>query len=135
MSDVPEFIADTNVRTMPEVDRTGSCGQQLQTETINAHIKSEVKVTPLQAQLRPRGVQRYRWHYSSKTSALEGGEWSAACRDRTLPPGKTWYPLSRRLGWPQRRSGRVENLAPTGIRSPDRSEPVVSRHTKSTAVF
>jgi len=38
-----------------------------------------------------------------------------------LPPGKTWYPLYRRLGGPQGRSGRAENLAPpTGIRFPDR---------------
>jgi len=34
-----------------------------------------------------------------------------------LPPGKTQYPFYRRLGGPQGRSGRVENLFPTGIRS------------------
>ena len=38
----------------------------------------------------------------------------------TLPPGKTQHPLHRRLGGPQGRSGRAENLVPTGIRSPDR---------------
>ena len=36
---------------------------------------------------------------------------------RTLPPGKTRYPLYRRLGGPQGRPGRTENLFPTGIRS------------------
>jgi len=37
-----------------------------------------------------------------------------------LPPGKTRYPLYRRLGGPQGRSGGVrKNLASTGIRSPD----------------
>ena len=38
-----------------------------------------------------------------------------------LPPGKTRYPLYRRLGGPRGpvRTG-AENLAPTGIRSPDR---------------
>jgi len=51
------------------------------------------------------------------TAALEGGEWSAARPDRTLPPGKTRYPLYRKLGGPQGRSGRAENLVPTGIRS------------------
>ena len=51
------------------------------------------------------------------TAALEGGEWSAARTGRTLPPGKTQYPSYRRLGGPQSRSGRVENLVPTGIRS------------------
>ena len=34
-----------------------------------------------------------------------------------LPPGKTRYRLYRRLGGPQGRSGRAENLVPTGIRS------------------
>jgi len=44
------------------------------------------------------------------TAALEGGEWSAACPGRTLPPGKTWFPFYRRLGGSQRWSGRAENL-------------------------
>ena len=51
------------------------------------------------------------------TAALEGGEWSAARLDRTLPPRKTRYPFYRRLGGPQGRSGSAENLVPTGIRS------------------
>jgi hypothetical protein len=39
-----------------------------------------------------------------------------------LPPGKTRYPLYRRLGGLQGRSGRVLKICPppTGIRSPDR---------------
>ena len=51
------------------------------------------------------------------TVALDVGEWSAARPGRTLPPGKTRYPFYRRLGEPQGRSGRAENLIPTGIRS------------------
>jgi len=62
------------------------------------------------------------------TAALEGGEWSAARPGRTLPPGKTWYPFYRRLGGPQSRSGRAENLVPTGIRSRT-VQPVVSRYS------
>ena len=34
-----------------------------------------------------------------------------------LPPGKTRYPLYRKLGGSQGRSGQAENLVPTGIRS------------------
>jgi len=49
--------------------------------------------------------------------ALEGGEWSAARPGRTLPLRKTRYPFYKRLGGPQGRSGRAENLVPTGIRS------------------
>jgi hypothetical protein len=60
--------------------------------------------------------------------ALEGGEWSAACPGHTLPPGKTWYPLYRRLGGPQSRSGRAENLAPPGF-NPRTVQPIVSRYT------
>ena len=62
------------------------------------------------------------------TAALEGGEWSAARPGRTLPPGKTRYPFYKRLGGPQGRSGRAENLVPTGIRS-QTVQPVVSRYT------
>ena len=47
---------------------------------------------------------------------LEGGEWSAARPGRFLPPGKTWYPLYKRLDGPQGQSGQAENLVPTGIR-------------------
>jgi len=50
------------------------------------------------------------------TAALEGGEWSAARHGCTLPPGKTRFPFYRRLGGPQGRSGRAENLVPIGIR-------------------
>ena len=64
------------------------------------------------------------------TAALEGSEWSAARPDRTLPPEKTPYPFYRRLGGPQGRSGRSENLVPTGIRSRT-VQSVVSRYTDS----
>jgi len=51
------------------------------------------------------------------TAALEGDEWSAARPGRTLPTGKTRYPLYRKMGGPQGRSGQGENLVPIGIRS------------------
>ena len=54
-------------------------------------------------------------------TALEGGEGSASRPSRSLPPGKTRYPLYRKLGWPQGRSGQVRKISPlTGIRSLDR---------------
>ena len=59
---------------------------------------------------------------------IRRGEWSAARPGRTLPPVKTRYPLYRRLGGPQGRSVRAENLVPTGIRSRT-VQPVVSRYT------
>jgi len=65
------------------------------------------------------------------TAALEGGEWSAARPGRTLPLGKTRYPFYRRLGRPQGRSRRAENLVPTGIRSRT-VQPVVSGYNTHT---
>ena len=62
------------------------------------------------------------------TAALEGVEWSAARPGRILPPEKNRYPFYRRLGWPQGRSVRAENLIPTGLRSRT-VQPVVSRYT------
>jgi hypothetical protein len=46
------------------------------------------------------------------TSALERGEGSASRPGRTLPLGKTRYPLYRRLGGPQDRSGQVRKISP-----------------------
>ena len=47
--------------------------------------------------------------------------WGSASRPgRSLPLGKTRYPLYRRLGGPQGQSGQVRQISPpTGIRSPD----------------
>ena len=50
---------------------------------------------------------------------------------RSLPPGKTRYLLYRRLGGPQGRFGRTENLAPPGF-DPRTVQPVVSRYTDWT---
>jgi len=44
------------------------------------------------------GVEVY--FYSFTTSALEGGEWSAARPGLTLPLGKTRYPFYKRLAGP-----------------------------------
>jgi len=58
--------------------------------------------------------------FKGLTSALDGvGGQSHA--PAALPPGKTRYPLYRRLGGLQGRCGRVRKISPpTGIRSPDR---------------
>ena len=48
--------------------------------------------------------------------------WGSTSRPgHSLPPGKTRYPLYRRLGGPQVGPGQVWKTSPlTGIRSPDR---------------
>jgi hypothetical protein len=49
------------------------------------------------------------WRYSathSLTSALDGGEWLTSRPGRFTPQENSpWYPLDRRLGGPQSRSG------------------------------
>jgi len=46
-----------------------------------------------------------------------------------LPPGKTRYPLYRRLGGPQGQSGRVRKIWPTREFDPWTVQPVASRYT------
>jgi len=46
------------------------------------------------------------------TTALEGDEELASCPGRSLPAGKTRYPLYRRLGGPQGRSGQMRKISP-----------------------
>jgi hypothetical protein len=66
----------------------------------------KVKVVPLRSIEAHLGDRRYS-SYSFLTSALEGGEWSASHAPAALHPrGKSpRYPLYRRLGGPQSRSG------------------------------
>ena len=56
----------------------------------------------------PDGEQIYSPSFPS-TSALDG--WSAP-RPGRFAHGETWYPLYRRLGGPQGRSGRVRKISP-----------------------
>jgi hypothetical protein len=63
------------------------------------------------------------------TTALEEGERSASRPGRSLPPGKTRYPLYRRLGGLQGRSGQVRKIShPLGFH-PRTVQPVASRYT------
>jgi len=55
------------------------------------------------------------------------GEGSAS--GRSLPSGKTRYPLYRRLGGPQDRSGEVRKISPPTGFDTRTVQPVVSRYT------
>ena len=44
------------------------------------------------------------------------------------PPGKTQYPLYRRLGGPQSRSGQVQKISPTPAFDPQTVQPVANHH-------
>ena len=55
------------------------------------------------------------------TTAIEGGEGSASRPGRSLPPGKDTVPIVQEAEWsPGPVWTGTENLAPAGIRSPDR---------------
>ena len=64
----------------------------------------------------------------SLTSALDGvgGQLHAPA---ALPPEKSQYPLYRRLGGPQGRSGRVRKISPPPGLDPRTVLPVASRYT------
>jgi hypothetical protein len=46
----------------------------------------------------------------------------------TLPPGKTQYPLYRRLGGPQGQSGSAKKISPTPGFDPRTVQPVAGRY-------
>jgi len=82
----------------------------------NMSSKSKVKVTLVQALRLCTGRTA---HWGSRGIALlfhdhdtRGGEGSASHSGRSLPSGKIRYPLYRRLGGPQGRSGEVRKISP-----------------------
>jgi len=52
------------------------------------------------------------------------GEGSASCLGRSLPQGKTWYPLYRRLGGLQCQSGEMQKISPPPGFNPRTIQPV-----------
>jgi hypothetical protein len=69
----------------------------------------------------------------SLTSALDGvgGQHHAPAALTPPPPVKTRYPLHRRLGGPQGRSGRVRKTSPPPGFDPRTVQTVASRYTDS----
>jgi hypothetical protein len=62
------------------------------------------------------------------TSALDGVGGQPHTQ-AAFTPGKTRYPLNRRLGSPQGRSGWVQKTSPTPEFDPRTVQPVASRYT------
>ena len=91
--------------TLLHISATVSC------DGVNVHPKTGYK--------NPEGNQSYN-STLSLTSKSDGGGQSNPCPDLFTSEKETWYPFYRRLDGHQRRSGRLQKLAPTWIRSQDR---------------
>jgi hypothetical protein len=65
-------------------------------------------------------------------TALEGAEGSVSRLGRSLQPGKTRYPLYRRLGGPQGQSGQVRKISPPPGFDPRTIVPVARRYAVYT---
>jgi len=63
------------------------------------------------------------------TNGTRRGEGSGSRPGRSLAPGKTRYPLYRRLGGPQGRSGQVRKISPPPGFDPQTVQPVACRYT------
>ena len=92
-----------------------------------AKVKVKGKVHSRRDHKGPEGEQRYNCTVSL-TSALDGvgGQRHAPA---ALPLGKTRYPLYRRLGGPQSRSGRVLKTSPPPRFDLRTIQPVANRYT------
>ena len=71
----------------------------------------KVKVHPVTGDEGPEEEYWYRSIFSL-TSVLDGGGWLTPRPGRFTPGKGTWYPLYRRLDWPQGRSGQVRKILP-----------------------
>jgi len=71
-----------------------------------------------------RGIALLYW-----PTALEGSEGSASRPGRSLPPGKTRYPLYRRLGGPQGRSKQARKISPPPGFEPWTVQPIASHYS------
>jgi hypothetical protein len=63
------------------------------------------------------------------TNGTRSGEGSASRPGRFLPPGKTRYPLYRKLDRPQGRFGQVRKISPLRGFDPRTVQPIASRYT------
>jgi len=68
-------------------------------------------------------------------TALEADEGSASRPGLSLPPGKTRYPLYRRLGGLQGRSGQVQKISPPPGFDPRTVQPLMYVNTASVFIF
>jgi hypothetical protein len=97
------------------------------------HTEVKVKCTPVQALRLCTGRMAYRGSRGIALLFLDHGirrgEGSASRPSRCLPPGKTRYPLYKRLGGSQGRSGQVQKISPPPGFDPRTVQPIASHYT------
>ena len=99
-------------------------------EPLAVSVKGKGKVHPTTGHKGPKGGQRYSSSLPLSSTLDGGGVGGQHHAPPTLPPGKTRYPLYRRLGGPQGRSERVRKISPPPPRfDPRNVQPVASRYT------
>ena len=104
-------------------------GHSYQTPTLRRlHGIGKGKVYPRTGHEGPEGGQMYSSTPPS-TSTLMGGVSVQGHTLAALPPRKPRYPLYRRLGGPQGRSGRVQKISPPPGFDPRTVQSVASRYT------
>ena len=96
-------------------------------------VKVKVKCTLVQALRLCTGRTAHRGSRGIALLFLDHGtrrgEGSASRPGRSLSPGKTRYPLYRRLDVPQDRPGQVRKISPPPGFDPRIVQPVASRYT------
>ena len=99
----------------------------------NEYIKVKVKVTIIQVLSFCTGRTAHRGSRGLALLFLDHGtrrgEGSASRPGRSLPPGKTRYPLYKRLGGPKGRSGQAWKISPPPGFDLRTAQTVASRYT------
>ena len=94
------------------------------------HVSKKVKYTLVQALRFCTGRTAHRGNRGMALLFLDHGtrrgEGSVSRPSRSLPPGKTRYPLYRRLGGSQGRSGQVRKISPPPEFDPRTVQPIAS---------
>jgi hypothetical protein len=91
------------------------------------YSKGKGKVHPGTGHEGPEGLQVY--SFTVRSNAALDGVGGQRHFLATLPQGKTRYPLYRRLGGSQGRSGWVRKISPPPEFNPRTVQPVASRYT------
>ena len=133
-------MSSTRLVSGHRLGRTGERKRDKQVYTMQVHnrvlCQVQVKVTCTLVQALRLSTGRTAHRVSRGIALLfhdhgtrRGGEGSASRPGSSLPPGKTRYPLYRRLGGPRGRSGQVRKISPPPGFDLRTFQPVTSRYT------